>query len=270
MKNLFKKIADFFCKVRANVCNKSRSLWESTLDLWKKLCQRCNNAKNKIVNNPVIPVVVDKCKEFGHFVDDNRKVCYPVMLLIYTIVVVVITTSVNFSIIFKDDTEDVSLLGESMSDSASYPSTVYMEKGKPLTVQDKFDLCYEGYKFDKKIVPSKAEKYGAYYENHSDGNLYFDVVLTYTNRSERVVRCDEAVRAAAICAGVGYKSFVAAETEQGTNFEFAADKEITPGESVSIHCIFDVPSGMKYTGHDIEVEITADGKTYYIDITESR
>ena len=266
MKNLLKKTADFFRNRWEKVCSKSCSMWRSTVDLWKKLCLWSVNAKEKLVHNSIIPAIVNKCKNFGHFVDDNRKVCYPVILLVYTVVVVVITTSVNFGIAFRDDAENTAHLEDNMSEQASYPATVHMEKGVPLSVQGKFDLCYDSYSFDKKIVPSKAEKYGAYYENHSDGNLYFDVVLTYTNRSERVIRCDEAVRAAAVCAGVGYKSFVAVETEQGTNFEFAADKEITPGESVSIHCIFDVPSGMKYTSHDIEVEVTADGKTYYIDI----
>lgn len=266
MKNLLKTVVGFFCNLWRNICNKCNIAKNATVNVWKKLCHLCKNAKDKLVNNRTIPAVLDKCKELGHFADDNRKVCYPVILLVYTIVVVVVTTSVNFGIAFRDAPENTSLTSERMTDTSAYPASVYMEKGEKISVQGKFDLCFEGYKFDGKIVPSKAEKYGAYYENHSDGNLYFDVVLAYTNRSERVMRCDEAVRASVECAGVAYKGFVAVETEQGTNFEFAADKEIAPGESVSIHCIFDVPSGMRYINHDIRVEVTADSKTYYIDI----
>ncbi len=266
MSKLIEKISRFWCGGWEKVCNKSCSIWKNILNLWKKLCLWWANLKDKVVNNTVVPNCLNKCREFGHFVDDNRKVCYPVILLIYTIVVVVITTSVNFSVVFKDDSANTALPAHNMSDSTAYPATVYMEKGSPLSVQGKFDICYDGYEFDKKIVPSKAEEYGAYYENHSEGNLYFDVMLTYTNRSERVIRCDEAVRATAICAETEYKSFVAVETEQGTNFEFAADKDIAPNESVSIHCIFDVQSDMKNTNEGIQVQITADGKTYYIDI----
>lgn len=266
MKNLLCKIKGFWHKVWDGTCTQTKSLWQKTLAVWGRFLKWCLGIKDKLKNNTVVPTVINKAKEYGTFLDDNRKVCYPVIMLIYTVIIVVVTASVSVGIALKDEAEGEARLADNMIESAPYPATVYMTKGETLSAPGRFDLRYDDHKFDSKIVPSKAEKYGAYYENHSEGNLYFAVALTYTNRSERVVRCDETVRATAECAGVSYKSFVAVETEQGTNFEFAGDKDIAPGESVNIHCIFDVPASMRNTGHDIVVELTADGTTYYIDI----
>ena len=267
MTNVFKKVADFWIGVWRKTKDRAVSLWHKTMDLGKSFAERVVGIKNKIVNNKLIPTALQKCREFAAYADENRKVCYPVILVVYTVVVVVVTLSIVFGIVLNNDmAQQAGQLAGDIAATDTYPTMVYLEKGQPLSVDGEFTICYDGYKFDKKITPSKAEKFGAYYENHSEGNLYFDVMLTYTNTSQRALSGDEIVRAVANCAGVAYNCFVAVETEQGTNFEFAGDAEISPGESVNVHCIFDVPSSMKNTSHDVNVEVTTDNKTYYIDV----
>ena len=233
----------------------------------KRMMEVLTAAKNVVFHNKYITVLGGKCREAACFLDDNRKIWYPVILIVYTIVIVAVTLSVDHThVISKLNASKERELIEQMADSAAQSTLVRLEKGIPYSVTDKFTVEYKECKFDKTISPSNAKEFGAYYENHSDANLYMDVMLTYTNTSSQEIRADEAAKLTANCAGVNYICFAAVETEQGTNFEFAADSQVSAGESVVIHYIFDVPSTMKATSHDIVVAVVMDNKSYYIDI----
>ena len=232
-----------------------------------RLTEFVSAAKNAVFYNKYVTAFRGKCRKAAYFLDDNRKIWYPVILLVYTIVIVAVTLSVDHAHVMNvlNVPKEKELI-EQMANSAAQSTVVKLEKGIPYSVSDKFTVEYKECKFNKTISPSNAKEFGAYYENHSDAKLYMDVMLTYTNTSSQEIRADEAAKMTANCAGVNYNCFAAVETEQGTNFEFAADSQISAGESVVIHYIFDVPSTMEATSHDIAIDVVMDGKLYYIDI----
>ena len=207
------------------------------------------------------------CKQLMVYFDTNRKIWYPLILLVYTIVIVVVTLSVDHThMINKIAAENEARLAEQMTDIPAQPAIVHIQQSVPLTVEGEFSVQYDGCVFEKTIAPSKADKFGSYYENRSETNLYMDVMLTYTNLSARTIRADEAAKMLATCAGVSYNCFGAVETDAGTGFSFVADSQISAGETVQIHYIFDVPTTMETTDQSIVAQAILNNKTYYINL----
>lgn len=275
-------VCDKIKKLYVNLREKTKKFFGTVGCKIKKIPGRakciCNNGKTKcksgvlkvkksIFRNKKLYSFFYKIKEFFIFVDENRKIAYPVLILIYTVVIVAITIAAEKAYfegnyVISSERKIV----EEMENPAHQTLLVLMEN-TPCVVSEECTIEYKGSAFERKINPSKAEQFGSsYYENHLESNVYMDVIIAYTNTSSETIRGSEAVKMVARCDSTEYRCFTAIETDNGKNIEFANNVDIAPDSTALVHCIFDVPRDTDKNCQNIIAELVANNKSYIIDV----
>ena len=278
MKQKFDKIKEFFCsllsKVKSFFANLGLTI-KKTPQRIKNVAAKANNkcknflsnVKKTISRNKKLYNFFHKTKEFFIFVDENRKISYPVLILVYTVVIVALTVAVERASISENlAINSERKIVEEMEKTPAHLTLFVLMQNEPCVVSEKCTVEYKGSAFEKKINPSKAEEFGSSYENHLESNVYMDVVIAYTNTSADAIRGSEAIKMTSRCDNTEYNCFTAIETDEGKNIEFSNNVDIAPGSTALIHCIFDVPRDTDKNCQNIMAELVAHNKSYIIDV----
>ncbi len=261
------KTKSFFVKLGLGIKKIPQSIKSFAVGAKNKCKSTFVNVKKAILSNKKVYSFVYKIKEFFLFVDENRRISYPVLILVYTVVIVALTVAVERAHIAQNlAMSSERKIVEEMEKTPAHSTLMLLMQDQPCVVSEKCTVEYKGSVFEKKINPSKAEEFGSYYENHLESNVYMDVVIAYTNTSQNIIKGSEAIKMTARCDNTEYNCFTAIETDEGKNIEFANNIEIAAGQTVFVHCIFDVPSDTKDVSTNIMAELVAHNKAYIIDV----
>ncbi len=267
MKQKIDKVKKFFCTLGCKIKKIPQSIKNVALGA-KAKCKTCfSDFKKAISRNKKVYNFFHKTKEFFIFVDENRKISYPVLILVYTVVIVALTVALERAAIYENIAiNSERKIVEEMEKTPAHSTLFVLMQNEPCVVSEKCTVEYKGSTFEKKINPSKAEEFGSSYENHLESNVYMDVVIAYTNTSQDAIRGSEAIKMISHCDNTEYNCFTAIETDEGKNIEFSNNVDIAPGSSALIHCIFDVPAGTDQNCQNIMAELVAHNKSYIIDV----
>lgn len=205
----------------------------------------------------------------GGFVKKHKTVFTYIFALIYTLVIVGATLTVEHFVLPCVMPESVEV------ENVAKPVEIKrftMDKGQVYRMSPTCVLQYEGYEFTSTIKPKNAEKAGEYfgqsYVNENEDNIYLDVVIKYINKSNEPVRGDKIINMVTYAGDESYQDiFTAIENKDGTGIDFSSSVEIAPGDYALVHCVFDVPRQTKDMP-GIYAEIVADNKVYTIEVTE--
>lgn len=266
-KNVLGKTKSFFAKMWYYI----KSLPLYTVNFFYKIKQKTKDlligAKKQLSSNKKLYAILHKTKEFFMVLDEKRAVSYPILILVYSVVLVGVTVAADRAML--SGSIPVSTEQQIVKEMESTPALTTLQvllKDQVCVVSNKCSVEYCGSVFENKINPSKAEEFGSYFENHNESNTYMDVVVMYKNTSDLPVRGDETIKMTSRCDTTEYKCFTAIETDDGKNIEISNYVEIAPGESARVHCIFDVPKGTYDNCQNIMAELVTDNKLYIIDV----
>ncbi len=261
------KTKSFFVKLCLGIKKIPQSIKSFSVSAKNEYKNFFSNVKKAISRNKKVYSFFHKIKEFFVFVDENRKISYPVLILVYTVVIVALTIAAERAHIAQNlAMSSERKIVEEMEKTPAHSTLMLLMQGQPCVVSEKCTVEYRGSAFEKKINPSKAEEFGSSYENHLESNVYMDVVIAYTNTTQNTIKGSEAIKMTARCDNTEYNCFTAIETDEGKNIEFANNVEIAAGQTAVVHCIFDVPSDTKDASTNIMAELVADNRAYIIDV----
>ncbi len=189
--------------------------------------------------------IAKQWEKFSKFVMETKKVSIPVIIIVYTVVIVsaalIIDNSYNKR---RLEVEEKQLI-EEMANARAHSADIILEKDVPFAAGDDCVVTYGGYSFTDRVAAQNAEKYSACYENTAENNTYLDVIINYENTGESGIRADTACVMTVNDGTRDYPCFAAAETDGGKNIEFASGQTVGSGETARIHYIFDVPKELE-------------------------
>lgn len=245
-----------YSSIAGNIKNFSKSLLKKA----ENLLEKCKNTANKIFS-----VANNKCDMLWEIISETRKISVPVIICVYTILVVVITTFVNHAHVIGvvNAPEQMSAMEDSVVDLTDKS---FMEKGVAKNVNDGVDLTYRDFKFTKTVTGENSKGFGHSYENTTTGNTYLDIKLEANNKSDQSIGADKYLTSFIMASNQQYVPFVAVETEGGKSIDFASNVKVEAGQKAIFHLIFDVPEALEKSEGAIEGEINCMGKTYKIKI----
>ena len=255
-KLLKERVKKTYSSIAGNIRNFSKSLLKNV----KILLEKCKNKANKIFS-----VVNNKGDIIWEIISETRKISVPVIICVYTILVVVITTFINHAHVIGvvNAPEQMSAMEDSVVDLTD---KTFMEKGIAKNVNDGVDLTYRDFKFTKTVTGENSKGFGHSYENTTTGNTYLDIKLEVNNKSDQSIGADKYLTSFIMASNQQYVPFVAVETEGGKSIDFASNVKVEAGQKAIFHLIFDVPEALEKSEGAIEGEINCMGKTYKIKI----
>ena len=129
----------------------------------------------------------------------------------------------------------------------------------PVTVNDYAQITLFKVTTGKKVTASMGG--GIYYENNTDGETYVDVVLDFTNLSDRNISSERALVAAALGeSGQKYTDCLYL-IESNNGHSLTRYEDILPLSTVRLHCTFSVPE----TETDLFLRLGVKNKKFAID-----
>ena len=203
-----------------------------------------------------------KLDDLWNFISETRKISVPLIILIYTAVVVAITIPVEHANVMRKINRQTTLVEQ----MAAPHGGLVLEKDVSTEVSSECKVTYRGYEFTKSVKAQNSNQFGNAYENNSENNTYLDIKLEYTNTGSATIKADKAALMTVKSGQSQYLSFAAIETDDGKNIEFSNSEEIESGETVQLHYIFDVPKSLQSSDEPLKVDAVIDNTAYSINL----
>lgn len=210
-----------------------------------------------------IAVLKERMDDIWNFISETRKISVPLIILVYTAIIVSITIPIEHARVLKQLQQDASEFEEITNTESSITT---LEKNFQTELASGSTVVYTGFEFTDTVKGENSDEFGSTYENDSEANTYLDVVLEYTHNNETPVPADKIAAMTAKTGNSQYASFAAVETDDGKNIEFANNIEISSGETVKIHYIFNVPKELQTNEKNLVVDVAIDKNVYNINI----
>lgn len=210
-----------------------------------------------------ISIFKERMDDLWNFVSETRRVSVPLILVVYTAIVVAITIPFEHARVLKEIRREVSEL-EQITTTES--SVIALGKDVETELASGSKAMYTGYEFTDSVKAQNSNEFGSTYENDSEVNTYLDIKLQYTHNGAESLSADKVAAMTAKISGAQYSGFAAVETDEGQNIEFANSVEIAPGATVQMHYIFNVPKELKNSGEGLAVDVALDKNVYVINI----
>lgn len=207
-------------------------------------------------------------KKFLNFIIETKKVSVPVMIAVYTVVIVSAALIADNSYNKRRLAEEEARLIEEISNTQAHSADMILEKDITLNTSENCSVTYRGFLFTNRVTAQNAEKYSDYYENTAENSVYLDVIIDYENKSESDMRADTATVMTVNDGKRDYPCFAAAETDGGKNIEFASGQTIHSGGTVRLHHIFDVPKTLENDSSTLSAKVVIDNVGYVIKLRE--
>lgn len=224
---------------------------------------KTKNLLTMLKDTGYITVFKERMDDIWNFISETRKISVPLIILIYTAIIVSITIPIEHARVLKQINQQTQEL-EQITNSEN--SITVLEKDYPAELASGNTVVYTGYEFTDTVKGTNSDEFGSTYENDSELNTYLDIILEYTHNSDTPVPADKIAAMTAKAGSNQYASFAAVETEDGKDIEFANNIEINPGETVKIHYIFTVPKELQTNEKNLVADVAFDKNTYTINI----
>ena len=202
--------------------------------------------------------------ELWKFISETRKISVPIIVAVYTVIVVFITLSAQYAydVFTIKEEQQISIEDIITADEEEY----FLEKDTETEISEIITVMYRGYDFKNTVTAQNADEYAYVYENTTENNTYLDVVFEYTNLGSNPIQANKIMSMTAETNGFQYTSFCAVETDGNTNIDLASNMDIQPEETAVLHFIFDVPRMYEKSDIPIIAKATICNEEYIVEI----
>lgn len=207
--------------------------------------------------------VGEKLDDIWNFISETRKISVPLIILVYTAIVVAITIPIEHARLLNQIHREANVIEEIRTPENTSGS---IEKDFELVLPTGSKVIYKGYEFTDTVKATNSDDFGSTYENASEVNTYLDIKLQYVHNGDEPISADKVAAMTLKAGGSQYASFAAMETDEGKNIEFANNVEIAPGDTVELHYIFDVPKDIRNSGEALSADVVFDKTSGVINI----
>ncbi len=218
-------------------------------------------------NTPDIKeIILKKYEVLKEWAINNKKASIPVIVGIYTVVVILITILSQNHISNQSLSAKEQKLIEEMSNAESHNADISLEENVPYETGKSLSVEYCSYNFTDTVRAQDASELDNSYENTSSSNTYLDVLMAYDNKGEENLPAKNFSIMSIRIGDAVYPCFSAIETKDGKSLEFVTDEKILSKEKAYIHYVFDVPKEEKDSGNPIEAKVIIDNVGYIINL----
>jgi hypothetical protein len=211
-------------------------------------------------------IILKKYEIIKEWATNNKKVSLPIIVAIYTVIVILITIFFHNHITNQSLSAKEQKLIEEMSNAESHNADISLVKNVPYETGNNILVEYCSYTFTDTVKAQNASELDNSYENTSSANTYLDVLVSYDNKGDKNLPAKNFSIMSIKIGDVVYPCFSAIETKNGKSLEFVTDEEVPGGEKAYIHYIFDVPEGEKTSTNPIDAKVIIDNVGYIINL----
>lgn len=220
------------------------------------------------------------------FIKKNWKWLFPVIIVVYTIIVIFLTITIYknylgkkvqdafkdaFSETFNinseetDESKEKEKQNQSIKDSKPKTNTK-LDEDVSVIEDDVYEITYRGCEFTKKVLPPVQTSFYTYYEAKEEGHQYLVIKLDYKNLEATGISADEVANIDVKYNNKYEYSTFSTIVDSDGDFTYSSITSIKPLTTGKLYYLCDIPDEVANGTESVVAYVNAKGKTYEIKI----
>lgn len=218
------------------------------------------------------------------FIRKNWKWLLPVVIVVYTIIVIFLTITIYknylgkkvqdvfkdaFSETFNIDSEETSESKEKQNQNIKDSKTrtnAKLDEDVSVVEDDVYEITYRGCEFTQKVLPPVQTSFYTYYEAKEEGHQYLVIKLDYKNLEATRIFADEVANIEVKYNNKYEYSTFSTIVDSDGDFTYSNITSIKPLTTGKLYYLCDIPNEVVNGTESLVAYVSLKGKTYEIKI----